>query len=548
MSSEQQPSSQQGGVVTATVVSGNTEGWFLSTGGKSDVFMPLSETVGELAPGMEVEIVILRSKNGETSGSQKRASSEKTRSSLRAAMDDHTVMPALIEKLVTNKEGENAGFEVSINGVKAFLPMSQIRSSKDAGALVGKTFDIVVLDIKPGRMGDRIVVSERKARERFSRENFDTFVETRKVGDVLQATVSNVEEAFAILAAEDMSLFMHVTEFDWKYIKNLRDVLKIGDQMEVSIQSIDPIKRSVKVSRKACLANPIEVFLSQHKIGDVLKATVVRFARTLVIVESQEGAELVLPLTEISWTSRVSDPKRFFELGEIIEVAIKDIDEERRRVGVSFRDRIDNPWHTAAEKYSVGTVHEGTLTSITDFGIFLTFEDGIQGLVRREDIDWSDPEINISEHYQKGQKVGATVLSIEPGRERIRLGVKQLQQNPYQDFADKHPQGSLISARVVSSTKDGLDVDADGVFAFVHVSQISNEHVEDARTTHNEGDIIQAVVRRINVAAQRVELSIREVERVQEKKEIENFTQPSSSGPATLGDYFNISLPNKPKK
>lgn len=529
------------GLFSGTVISKGDAEYFLSGGGKTEVILPESETVKELSPGDMVMVAFTGDKNGISYVSMKKAMQLQAMENIRQAFKDNSLLRAVVEDLI-NKDNQPVGYEVSIDSVKAFLPMSHVRSVSSPQDLIGKEFPVLVLDIKRDRQGSRIVVSERRARDISQRESFDSFNAGYNPGDKISAKVQSVEEAFALLVAEGLSMFMHVTEFDWKYVRNLQDVIKPGDILEVAVQSIDPQKRSVKVSRKAVIPDPFDVFVLEHSIGDNVPAKTVRFARNLVIVESDKGVEMLLPVSEMSWTSRVSDPKRLLNLGDRIEVKIKEIQRDTKRIFVSLRDLLENPWHSAAQKYAVGTKHEGIVTSITDFGIFVAFDDGIQGLIRKENIDWTSLDVNLATRFKKGDHITATVLHIDPSRERLQLGIKQLSTNPYQNFADNHPNGSIVSGTVLSVLQDGIIVKVEsGLEAFIHVSQLSREHVDDPRALYKEGDMLKAAVRRINVDQNRIELSIKEAEKVQEQQEIVKHMNPKPINP-TLGDILGAAL------
>lgn len=526
---------------SGTVISKGDAEYFLSGGGKTEVILPESETVNELSPGDTVMVAFTGDKNGVPYVSMKKAMQLQAMENIRQALKDNSLLQAVVEVLI-NKDNQPVGYEVSIGGVKAFLPMSHVRSAPNPQDLVGKEFPVLVLDIKRDRQGSRIVVSERRARDISQRESFDSFSAGYNPGDKISAKVQSVEEAFALLAAEGLSMFMHITEFDWKYVRNLQDVLKPGDILEVAVQSIDPQKRSVKVSRKAVIPDPFDIFVLEHRVGDNVPAKTVRFARSLVIVEDDKGVEMLLPVSEMSWTSRVSDPKRLLNLGDRVEVKIKEIQRDTKRIFVSLRDLLDNPWHSAAQKYAVGTKHEGIVTSITDFGIFVAFDDGIQGLIRKENIDWTSSDVDLAERFKKGDPITATVLHIDPSRERVQLGIKQLSPNPYQNFAENHPNGSIVSGTVLSVLQDGITVKVEsGLEAFIHVSQLSRGHVDDPRALYKEGDVLKAAVRRVNADQNRIELSVKEAEKVQEQQDIAKHMNPKAVNP-TLGDILGAAL------
>ncbi len=533
---------QQGEVQKGKVISQEDKGFFIATGGKSEMILPNSEMVGTVAVGDEIEFVFTGVKDGIPQVSQKKALYAKALENLQKSMEDSTPVSAKITKIIANKEAKNIGYIVSVDGVEAFLPFSQIRVPKDEKELLGQKVDVVVIKFER----DRLVVSERIIRDQLQKENFEVFVTNHKEGDKVSATVNSIAEAFALVSAEGITMFLHITQFDWKYVKNLSDVLKVGDQFDVIIDTIDTAKKSIKVSRKNAIENPMIAFFNSKKVGDNIATKVIRFARGLTILEDDNGVEMILPVGEMSWLNRVSDPKHLLKIGDRVEVKIKEMDHDKQRISVSLRDLLENPWATADKKYALKTTHQGTITSITDFGIFASFDDGIQGLIRKEDIEWTAEEINLNERFKKGDSVTALVLNIEASKEKLRLGIKQLSKNPLQNFADAHKVGSIVSGTVTKIMKEGAELDlGDHLTAFIHISQLSTEMVTDVANVCKVGDVIQAAVRKVNIQQQQIELSIKELARAEEQKALDTIMSSHVQETPTLGSIFGDLLKKK---
>ncbi len=533
---------QQGEVQKGKVISQEDKGFFIATGGKSEMILPSSEMVSTVAVGDEIEFVYTGMKDGIPQVSQKRALYARALENLQKSMEDKISVSAKIIKIISNKESKNIGYIASIDGVEAFLPFSQIRVPKDESALLGQMIDVVVIKFE----NDRLVVSERIIRDQLQKENFDTFIVNHKEGIKILVKVTSVSDAFALVFAEGITMFLHVTQFDWKYIKNLNDVLKVGDQFDVIIDTIDTVKKSIKVSRKNAIENPMIIFFNTRKVGDNITAKVIRFIRGLTILEDDNGVEILLPISEMSWLNRVSDPKHLLNIGDRVEVKIKEMDNDRHRISVSLRDLLENPWSNANQKYALKTTHEGTITSITDFGIFVAFNDGIQGLIRKEDIEWTTDDINLNEKFKKGDNITALVLNIEASKEKLRLGIKQLSSNPLQDFADTHKVGSVVSGTIVTLVKDGVEVDlGNHLVAFIHISQLSTEMVKDVKDVCKVGDLVQAAVRRVNMQQQKIELSIRELAKAEEQKALNTIMSSHVQETPTLGSMFTDLLKQK---
>ncbi|MGL4394159.1 MAG: S1 RNA-binding domain-containing protein [Brevinema sp.] len=532
---------QQNLVEGVIVSKGETE-YFLSVGDKSEWMMLFSESNNTLNVGDKVLVASIGTKDGIPHGSQKKARFYQAQENLYQSSIDKTPVSAKIEKLVTNREGQQVGFTVSIDGVEAFLPLSQIQAGADPAALIGSVVTVCVIKHE----GNRIVVSERVIREKAQEEHFTTFAEQHKEGDILLATVEMANDNFALVKADQIVCFMPITEYDWKFVKSLKDLLKKGDTFNVQILSIDPSKKSVRVSRKATISNPVNIFFDSRKIGENIPAKVVRFAKGLAIVEDQNGVELLLPLSEMSWTSRVHDPKTIMNIGDRIDVKIKDMDIERKRIVVSLRDLLQNPWSDANTVFAIGSKQEGKVSSIVDFGIFIQFENGLEGLIRKEDIDWNDRNVDLPAKFKKGDVVTATVLHVDAQNEKLRLGIKQLADNPYQNFAQNHPIGSVTSVKVTEIVKDRVFVEVEGSLkAFIHVSQLSNERVNEPKDVCKVGDELQASVRKINLLDQVIELSIRDLTKNEEKQELEKYLGQTQNEAPKLGALFGDILKNK---
>lgn len=539
-----QEDSNHGGLQRGKIISQTDKGYFVALGGKSEMILPLSEVNGTVNVGDELDIVVMGVKDGIPQVSQKRALRQYSLERIQESVENNTPVSAVIKSVVTNRESKSVGYLVDIDGVEGFLPFSHIRLPKNEQELIGQQFNVVVIKLER----DRVVVSERIIRNQLQKEFFDQFIQTHKVGDKITVSVSSISDAFALVTAENITMFLHVTQLDWKYIKNLNDVLKIGDKFDVIIDQIDTVKNSIRVSRKAAIENPILVFLNNRSVGQNIKATVIRFARGLAILEDDNGVEMILPVGEMSWVNKVSDPKHLLNTGDKVEVKIKELDHSRERIVVSLRDLLENPWDKASTKYALKTTHQGIVTSITEFGIFLMFADGLQGLIRKEDIDWNNDNINLEERFKKGDTVTAIVLNIDVTNEKLRLGIKQLSKNPFQNFADSHPVGTLVSGKVVGISKDGIDLELENnIIAFIHISQLSVENISDTSSFCAIGDTLQAVVRRVNAGQQRIELSIKEIVMAEEKATIKEVMSAQQQETPTLGSILGDMLKN-PKK
>ncbi len=367
------------------------------------------------------------------------------------------------------------------------------------------------------------------------------------MNDVIHGKAERVEEDFIVLNAEGIRVFMHVSDFSWKYLDDMRQVVKPGDEMDLMIIKLDSTKNSVKVGRKYFSPDPWLSVSKKYNQGDIVKGKVVSYRKDGANIEIEDGVEAFLSNNEMSWTERIHDAKKFLKHGTMVEVRIRNIEPEKRRMDVSLRDIQENPWEEAEKNYSYGRKVEGVVSSILDFGVFIKFEDGIEGLMRREDVDWLDTSVDLKKKFRKGDVVQSIVLSLDKDKEKLRLGFKQMSDNPYKSFTINYPKGSVVTAVIKQIQDSGVVVDLENnLEGFVHISQISKDKVENIHDVLKIGDEVKALVRYADQNKNKIELSIKEFLLNEEKIEVSRYmaNDRNKSNMATLGSLIKNRLVN----
>ncbi|MCX7882673.1 MAG: S1 RNA-binding domain-containing protein [Brevinematales bacterium] len=533
------PSTRQAkNVQEGTVVAVTAEDVFLSMGGKSECIVPKTEFDVVPQVGEKVSVVIVEMKDGVLRASRKEAEKQDLQQKIKRSVQKGEPISGVIEDVVM-KDGQPKGFIVMLGKVmKAFLPLSQIDVPADVKDLKGKTFDFLVIEQSKGQL----VVSRRELLKRSQGRNLALFFEKHHVGDVVKGVVEKVEPSYLFIVIENVTAFMHISDFSWKYIKDLTQVVKVGDMLEVKILEMNQAKKSIKVGRKQLLPDPWQGLEKRYKVGDILKATAVSYKANGVLLEVEEGVEAFLSADEISWTEKVRDPKKAIRLGASLEVKIINLDMEKRRMDVSLREIQANPWDSAEENYTVGRKLEGTVSSVVDFGVFVRFDDGIEGLLRREDIDWI-ANVDPKTQFKKGDKVTVVVLQLDTEKQKLRLGMKQLSDHPYKAFQMNYPKGSAVRAKILAIQENGVEVEVDGLVGFIHISQLSTERIDTIADHFKQGDEIEAAVRLVDPSKNKIELSVRDLLEKKEKQEVSKHIASTEAGESpTIGSLLGEKL------
>ncbi len=431
------------------------------------------------------------------------------------------------------------GLSVDIGHIQAFLPGSQIdlKPIRNLDALIGQRLRFKV--IKFNRKRNNIVLSRRVLLDEERKQLREETLKNLKEGDVVEGTVKNLTDYGAFIDLGGMDGLLHITDISWGRIGHPSEKLSVGDRINVKILHFDQEKQKVSLGLKQALPDPWESLPRRYPIGSRLKGKVVNVTDYGVFVELEEGVEGLVHISELTWSKKMKHPSKIVHIGDTVEVMVLDCDPAKRRISLGMKQIEPNPWALIEEKYPVGTKVVGRVKTVTDFGIFIGFDEGVDGLVHVSEMSWTKKIKHPGELYKKGQEVEAVVLNIDRKNERFSLGVKQLTPDPWKDVARRYRKGEVVVGKVTNVTDFGAFVELEeGIEGLVHVSEISREKVEKPSDVLKVGDTLSAVVLHIDPHDRRIGLSIKGLKEKAEKAEIEKYISNQGSTSHSLGELI----------
>ena len=445
------------------------------------------------------------------------------------------------------------GLSVDLGGINAFLPGSQIdlKPVRNLDALIGQRLKFKV--IKFNRKRNNIVLSRRTLLEEERKQLREDTLKNIKEGDLVEGTVKNLTDYGAFVDLGGMDGLLHITDIAWGRIGHPSEKLSVGDQIKVKVLHFDQEKGKVSLGLKQALPDPWDSVPEGYPVGTRIKGKVVNTTDYGVFVELEEGVEGLVHVSELTWSKKLKHPSKVVHIGDTVEVMVLDCDPIKRRISLGMKQIEPNPWALIEERYPVGAKVAGRVKTITDFGIFIGFEEGVDGLVHVSEMSWTKKIKHPGEFYKKGQEVEAIVLNIDPRNERFSLGIKQLTPDPWKDVSRRYRRGEIVTGKVTNVTDFGAFVELEeGIEGLVHVSEISREKVERPSDTLKVGDTVSAIVLHIDSHERRIGLSMKGVLEKTEKAEIEKYMSNQSPTSQTLGELIQEKmerrggeLPNK---
>ena len=449
----------------------------------------------------------------------------------------------MVEGVISNRV--KGGFSVDI-GVQAFLPGSQadLRPIRNLDELVGKKFEFKIL--KYNRKRSNIVLSRRTLLEKDREEKRAATLASIHEDKVVEGIVKNITDYGVFIDLGGVDGLLHITDISWGRVKHPSELFSIGDNITVKILSFDLEKERVSLGMKQLVPDPWSIAAEKYPVGSRVTGVVVSLTDYGAFVELEEGIEGLIHVSEMSWTRKIRHPSKVVSVSEQVEAIVLDIKPESRRISLGMKQVVPNPWDVIAEKYPVGTTIEGKIKNITDFGLFIGIDEGIDGLVHISDISWIKRIKHPSELFKKGDMVQAIVLDIEKESERFSLGIKQLQEDPWKSVAERYQVGKEITGTVTNLTDFGVFVELEeGIEGLVHVSEISKEKIKTPIGMYNVGEVITARVMNINSDERRIGLSIKRMEIEDEQSLLNEYV--NNIGPATssFGEILRENLQEK---
>ena len=535
-----------GAIVIGTVIDIDTEWVTVHAGLKSEGVIPREQFLDEqgnllLEIGDEVKVALEAVEDGfgETRLSREKAKRAESWMELEEAHENNAIVTGVINGKV------KGGFTVDLNNIRAFLPGSlvDVRPVRDTLHLEGQQLEFRL--IKLDRKRNNVVVSRRAVLESVSTEERDALLERLQEGMSVKGIVKNLTDYGAFVDLGGVDGLLHITDMSWKRIKHPNEIVNVGDEVDVKVLKYDRDRNRVSLGLKQLGEDPWAGI--KNRYPEKLKVTVVVTNLTDYgcFAELEEGVEGLVHVSEMDWTNKNIHPSKVVQLGDEIEVMILDIDEERRRISLGIKQCFQNPWDGFAEQFKKGDKISGNIKSITDFGIFIGLDGNIDGLVHLSDISWDEPGEETVRNYKKGDEIETVILSVDPERERISLGIKQLENDPFMNYASEYEKGSIVKGMVSAiDAKLATITLQEGVEGSLRASEISRDKVEDARNSLKEGDEIEVKILSVDRKNRVLSLSMKAIEIDDEKVAIKEHKSQEASdvSPSTIGDLIKAEM------
>jgi small subunit ribosomal protein S1 len=539
---------QEGEVVKGRIVGIDKEFVMIDIGYKSEGRIPISEFLtpaGEITAQTGEWVDVLIEKRDDEEGdillSKERAAKILVWDEISRIYRDDGVIEGKIAGKV------KGGLTVDI-GIPAFLPGSQIdlQPIRDMDHLLGETFPFKIL--KYNKKRNNVVLSRRVLLEKDREEQRNAILNTLENDQVLEGIVKNITDYGIFIDLGGIDGLLHVTDMSWGRASHPSELCKVGDKMQVKVLNFDRERHRVSLGLKQLHPDPWTTVTERYPIGQKVKGKIVNLTDYGAFVELENGVEGLIHVSEMSWTQKVKHPSKIVSVGEVVEAVVLSVDPDKKRISLGMKQVEPNPWDVIAEKYPEGTVIEGKIKNITDFGLFIGIDEGIDGLVHISDISWIKRIRHPSELYKKGQEIQAKVLHIDKDQERFSLGVKQLEVDPWEEIPKKYPTGSVVNGVITNVTDFGIFVEVEeGVEGLVHVSEVSKEKIKTPVGMYKVGDTISAKVINVAKKERRIGLSIRRAKKEEDQTLMKEYLNSSKEASSNLGDLLREEMENKNK-
>ena len=538
-----------GAIVTGVVIDIDSDWVTVHAGLKSEGVIPRSQFIdaaGECAlnVGDEVQVALESVEDGfgETKLSREKAKRAEAWKELESAHEAEEVVTGIINGKV------KGGFTVDINTIRAFLPGSlvDVRPVRETTHLEGKELEFKVIKLDQKR--NNVVVSRRAVMEAANSEEREALLETLQEGMSVKGIVKNLTDYGAFVDLGGVDGLLHITDMAWKRIKHPSEIVEVGQEIDVKILKFDRERNRVSLGLKQLGEDPWVEITGRYPEGSRVKAKITNLTDYGCFAELEEGVEGLVHVSEMDWTNKNVHPSKIVNLGDEVEVMVLDIDEERRRISLGIKQCQQNPWDAFASKCQKGDKISGSIKSITDFGIFIGLEGNIDGLVHLSDISWNETGEEAVRNYKKGDEIETVILSIDPERERISLGVKQLEDDPFGNYISENDRGSIVTGEVIEvDAKEVIIKLADEVEGVLKASDISRDRVEDARNSFKVGDSVEAKITSVDRKHRGVSLSIKAKDYEDEKEAVKSLkdAEQESASPGTIGDLIKAQMADK---
>lgn len=540
---------EPGSIITGIVVDIDSDWVTVHAGLKSEGVIPREQFLndqGELTieMGDEVHVALdaVEDGFGETKLSREKAKRAESWKVLEAAFAAEEIVKGVINGKV------KGGFTVDVNTIRAFLPGSlvDVRPVRDTTHLENKELEFKVIKLDQKR--NNVVVSRRAVLEAENSAEREALLETLQEGQVVKGIVKNLTDYGAFVDLGGVDGLLHITDMAWKRIKHPSEIVNVGDEIDVKVLKFDRERNRVSLGLKQLGEDPWVAITGRYPEGTRVTAKVTNLTDYGCFAELEEGVEGLVHVSEMDWTNKNIHPSKVVNVGDEVEVMVLDIDEDRRRISLGIKQCKMNPWEEFSSKFNKGDKISGSIKSITDFGIFIGLDGGIDGLVHLSDISWNEAGEEAVRRFKKGDEIETVILSVDPERERISLGVKQLEDDPFSNFVSLNEKGTIITGTVKEVDAKGAVITlADDIEGTLKASEISRDRVEDARNVLNEGDAVEAKIISIDRKSRVISLSIKAKDVEDEKEAIQDLRKQEmlAAGPTTIGDLIKQQMEGK---
>ncbi|MDG2045876.1 MAG: 30S ribosomal protein S1 [Halioglobus sp.] len=538
-----------GSIVTGVIIDIDNEWVTVHAGLKSEGVISLDEFVDasgncSLSVGDEVQVALEAVEDGfgETKLSREKAKRAESWKDLEAAHEANAVVVGIINGKV------KGGFTVDINTIRAFLPGSlvDVRPVRETAHLEGKELEFKVIKLDQKR--NNVVVSRRAVMEAANSVERDALLESLQEGMSVKGIVKNLTDYGAFVDLGGVDGLLHITDMAWKRIKHPSEIVEVAQEIDVKILKFDRERNRVSLGLKQLGEDPWLEITGRYPEGTRVMAKITNLTDYGCFAELEEGVEGLVHVSEMDWTNKNVHPSKIVNLGDELEVLVLDIDEERRRISLGIKQCQQNPWDAFASQYSKGAKISGNIKSITDFGIFIGLEGNIDGLVHLSDISWNETGEEAVRNYKKGDEIETVILSIDSERERISLGVKQLEDDPFSNYVAENDRGAIVTGEVVEVDAKSVTIKlAEEVEGILKASDISREKIEDARNSFKIGDSVEAKITSVDRKTRALALSIKAKDFDDEKEAVQSLkdTESETSSPGTIGDLIKAQMTDK---
>lgn len=538
-----------GAIITAKVIDIDEDYVTLNAGLKSEGIVAIEEFYDkngdleiQLGDVVEVALDSVEDGYGETILSREKAKRQEAWRKLSKSHENNETVIGLISGKV------KGGFTVEIGTIRAFLPGSlvDVRPVRDSSYLEGKEleFKVIKMDLKR----NNIVVSRRAVVEEESSADRQALLDSLHEGQVLNGIVKNLTDYGAFIDLGGIDGLLHITDISWKRVKHPSELLTVGQDVKVKVLSFDHERNRVSLGMKQLGNDPWVDLVERYPVGKKLQGKVTNITDYGCFVEIEEGVEGLVHMSEMDWTNKNVHPSKVVSMGDLVDVMVLEIDEERRRISLGMKQCVGNPWHQFSEAHSKGQKVSGKIRSITDFGVFIGLDGEIDGLVHLSDISWTVPGEEAVKQFKKGQELEAVILAIDAERERISLGLKQLEGDAFTGYVEEHAKGTVVKGTVSAVDAKTVTVDlAVDVVGVIRANELSEDKVDDASQLFKEGDEVEAKIINIDKKNRTIALSIKAKNAQEEADAIKKYSRSTEPSSTTLGDLLKEKMGNSNK-